>query len=46
MFEAHPQFETPPDDTILWRYMDVGCFIAFIEDKALYFARLRELGDP
>jgi hypothetical protein len=46
MYEVHPQFETPPDAASLWRYMDVGRFIAFLDSKALYFARIHELGDP
>src|ERR1700733_1393310 len=36
----------PPDHVILWRYMDIGRFIALLDSKALYFARLHELGDP
>jgi hypothetical protein len=46
MHEEHPNFITPPDDVILWRYMDVGRFIALLDSKGLYFARVHELGDP
>jgi hypothetical protein len=45
MYEAHPNFQTPPDDVILWRYMNVGRFIDLLESKELYFARLHELDD-
>jgi len=46
MYEPHRRFETPPDDVPLWRYMDVGRFIALALDRKLYFARLHELDDP
>ena len=46
MFDSHSQFAAPPDDVILWRYMDVARFIALLDSKALYFARVFELGDP
>jgi hypothetical protein len=32
--------------TNLWRYMDLGRFLALIDQKALYFARLHEFEDP
>src|ERR1017187_3018905 len=35
-----------PREVGIWRYMDVGRFIALIDEKHLYFARLHELGDP
>ena len=31
---------------MLWRYMDLAKFIALLEDRALYFARADNLGDP
>jgi hypothetical protein len=46
MFQAHPDFETPPDEARIWRYMDVGCFLALLKTKVLYFARRSELNDP
>jgi hypothetical protein len=46
MYSAHPQFITPDDNVTLWRYMDVARFLAFIQSKSLYFARVFELGDP
>jgi hypothetical protein len=46
MYVAHPQFETPPEEAGLWRYMDWARFIAFIQTRKLYFARIRELDDP
>ena len=46
MYEQHPHFETPPDELSLWRYMDVGRFLALLFNKALYFSRKRDLDDP
>ncbi len=46
MFQAHPDFETPPDEARVWRYMDVGRFLALLKTKVLYFARTSELNDP
>lgn len=45
MYVPNPQFETPADDVNLWRYMDVARFVALLDSKALYFARLFELND-
>lgn len=36
----------PPEDTILWRYMDFTKFIALLERRALFFARSDKLNDP
>lgn len=32
--------------TGLWRYMDLGKFIAMLDSRAVYFARADKLGDP
>lgn len=39
MYKERPEFETPPDDTTIWRYIDYTKFIAMLEDKALFFSR-------
>jgi hypothetical protein len=46
MFEIHLDVQTPPDDTILWRYMDLSKALVLVRTAALYFALPRELGDP
>jgi hypothetical protein len=46
LYEQHPEFETPPDDSQLWRYLDVGRFLGLLSTKTLYFARISELDDP
>ena len=46
MYEAHPAFTPPPDDAILWRYMDFPKFVSFLESSSLFFARADQLGDP
>ena len=46
MYEQHAHFETPPDELGLWRYMDVGKFLALLFNRVLYFSRKRDLDDP
>ena len=46
MYEERTYFVTPPDDLSLWRYMDVGRFLALLSNKALYFSRKHDLDDP
>ncbi len=46
MYEEHPVFNPPPDDAILWRYMDFTKFVSLLEKQALFFARADKLGDP
>lgn len=46
MYERRAHFETPPDDLSLWRYTDVGRFLALLSNKALYFSRKHDLDDP
>lgn len=36
----------PPQDAVLWRYMDFTKFIALLETRSLFFARADSLGDP
>lgn len=37
---------TPPDDTVLWRYMDFARFIQLIEFQTLWFSRADQFEDP
>ena len=46
MYEEHPSFETPPWDAVLWRYMDFEKFVSLLDQRALFFAKVSELGDP
>lgn len=41
----HPQIETPPDETVIWRYMDLPKFLLMLEQQSLYFALLSEFED-
>jgi hypothetical protein len=45
-FEPHPELTTPPDTTVLWRYMDFARFVQLIESQTLWFARADQLEDP
>lgn len=43
----HPSFRQPLRiEAELWRYMDLSKFCALIQQQALYFSRLDQLGDP
>lgn len=42
---VHPQIETPPDRTVIWRYMDLPKFLLMLEQGSLYFALLSEFED-
>ena len=46
MYDEHPAFTPPPEDAVLWRYLDVAKFFALLEHGALHFARADTLGDP
>jgi len=41
----HPQIETPPDEIVIWRYIDLPKFLLMLEHKALYFALFSEFED-
>jgi hypothetical protein len=46
MYFVHPNLASPPDDAVIWRYMDLAKFLALLERKALFFVRMTELRDP
>lgn len=46
MYKEHPVFNPPPDDAVLWRYMDFTKFVSLLDRSALFFARADKLGDP
>ncbi len=39
MYKHHNSFRTPPDDTVIWRYMDFPKLLCILEYKTLYFSR-------
>lgn len=44
-YQAHPEFETPPDETVIWRYMSFSKFCNFRMGE-LYFSTVKQLSDP
>jgi hypothetical protein len=44
--EIHPGLTTPPDDTILWRYMAFDRLQQLLGTEQLWFARLDQFDDP
>ena len=38
----HPDIQTPPIETVIWRYMDLPKFLQMLEQGGLYFALLTE----
>ena len=46
MYKEHPDFKTPPQEALLWRYLDFTKFIALLDASALFFVRADKLGDP
>lgn len=46
MYETHPLFVPPPNDAILWRYMDFTKFVSLLDTSSLFFSRADLLGDP
>ena len=45
MHKEHNQVDIPPDDLIVWRYMDFTKFVSLLDKSALFFARADKLGD-
>lgn len=41
-----PQDQIPPDQTVLWRYMDFARFVQLLENQTLWFARADTFEDP
>lgn len=44
-YERHPVFEEPTDQHKLWRFISFTKYVAMLDQRALYFARARYLGD-
>lgn len=45
-YASHPDFITPDDDTVLWRYSDFAKFMDLIERRKLWFSRADKFEDP
>ena len=45
-YAAHSVFESPPDNTRIWRFMNFQKFMSMLTNSSLYFSRLDKLGDP
>lgn len=43
---VHPNLATPPDDTVLWKYLDFAKFVSILETKSLWFSRANLFEDP
>lgn len=45
MFYEHSRLSTPPDDTVIWRYITFTKFCSMLNEQALFFCRLDKLHD-
>ena len=46
MFKAHPDFEEPDDDAVLWRYKDIPRYLDLLLKQQLFFCRADSFEDP
>jgi hypothetical protein len=44
-YAEHLLIETPSDETVIWRYLDLPKFLLMLEQRSLYFALLSEFED-
>lgn len=45
-YEPHPDLVTPPDETVVWRFLDFPKFIHLLETRSLWFSRADLFEDP
>lgn len=45
-FSEKPEIETPPDDTIVWRYLSFFGFVEMIQQRKIRFTRADKFKDP
>jgi hypothetical protein len=45
MIEPHGALEFPPDDAVLWRFMDFPKFVSLLDSRQLFFAHLSQMED-
>ena len=46
VYKEHPVCVPPPEDAVLWRYMDFTKYVSLLARQALFFARVDKLDDP
>jgi len=46
MYERHEDIVTPPDDAIVWRYMNLEKLLALLATDRLFLSRLDRVRDP
>jgi len=47
MYEAHPVFAQPDDETVkVWKYMDFTKLVSLIDSRRLHFTRVDKFDDP
>jgi hypothetical protein len=46
MYQEHGNIDTPPDDTVVWRYMNLEKLLALLGSSSLHLCRLDDLRDP
>jgi hypothetical protein len=46
MYAEHCNIDTPPDDTVVWRYMNLEKLLALLGSSGLHLCRLGDLRDP
>jgi hypothetical protein len=44
-YMVHPQIESPADEIVIWRYMDLPKLLLMLEQRSLYFAVFSEFED-
>jgi hypothetical protein len=45
-FSEKPEIETPPDETIVWRYLSFFGFVEMIQQRKIRFTRADKFKDP
>lgn len=45
MYNKHPCFNTPPDETMVWRYMNFPKFLSLLEESSLFFSSANKLAE-
>lgn len=45
-YEEHPHCDTPPENTVVWRYMGLSRFISLLETRNIWLSRADLLDDP
>ena len=46
MLTTNPEIQVPPDETVIWRYMDMNRLLSLLRTSRLHLSRLDHLGDP